>query len=142
MTGFDPSALERAAKAARELDASKNSKSAVELIKVQETTKQHEAATKRAEYDAMSQQMQLQRAEKEGEEARRTLERKSQFDRDREDYKDKLDRKKLVDQLQAQKEMQEAGLRRQEEGVLKQEKLRRQTLEYEAELRQKTELAR
>ncbi|GMI04992.1 hypothetical protein TrVE_jg8178 [Triparma verrucosa] len=142
VTGFDPSALERAAKAARELDASKNSKSAVELIKVQETTKQHEAATKRAEYDAMSQQMQLQRAEKEGEEARKTLERKSQFDRDREDYKDKLDRKKLVDQLQAQKEMQEAGLRRQEEGVLKQEKLRRQTLEYEAELRQKTELAR
>ncbi|GMH79124.1 hypothetical protein TL16_g08038, partial [Triparma laevis f. inornata] len=142
VTGFDPSALERAAKAARELDASKNSKSAVELIKVQETTKQHEAATKRAEYDAMSQQMQLQRAEKEGEEARKTLERKSQYDRDREDYKDKLDRKKLVDQLQAQKEMQEAGLKRQEEGVLKQEKLRRQTLEYEAELRQKTELAR
>ena len=40
MTGFDPTSLERAAKAARELDASKNARSAVDLVKTQETTKQ------------------------------------------------------------------------------------------------------
>jgi ATPase family AAA domain-containing protein 3A/B len=40
VTGFDPEGLERAAKAARELDASKNASAAVELIKTQEVTKQ------------------------------------------------------------------------------------------------------
>ena len=40
VTGFDPEGLERAAKAARELDASRNASSAIELIKTQEATKQ------------------------------------------------------------------------------------------------------
>lgn len=40
VTGFDPEGLERAAKAARELDSSRNASSAIELIKSQELTKQ------------------------------------------------------------------------------------------------------
>jgi ATPase family AAA domain-containing protein 3A/B len=40
VTGFDPEGLERAAKAARELDASRNASQAIELIKTQEVTKQ------------------------------------------------------------------------------------------------------
>ena len=48
VTGFDPEGLERAAKAARDLDSSRNASAAIELIKTQETTKQHEAAAKRA----------------------------------------------------------------------------------------------
>jgi ATPase family AAA domain-containing protein 3A/B len=40
ITGFDPEGLERAAKAARDLDSSKNAGSAIELIKSQELTKQ------------------------------------------------------------------------------------------------------
>jgi hypothetical protein len=40
VTGFDPEGLERAAKAARELDASRNAAQAIELIKTQEVTKQ------------------------------------------------------------------------------------------------------
>jgi Domain of unknown function (DUF3523) len=40
VTGFDPEGLERAAKAARELDASRNAGQAIELIKTQEVTKQ------------------------------------------------------------------------------------------------------
>ena len=40
LTGFDPEGLERAAKAARELDASRNAPAAIELIKSQEATKQ------------------------------------------------------------------------------------------------------
>ena len=40
MTGFDPEGLERAAKAARDLDKSRNSSAAIELIKTQEITKQ------------------------------------------------------------------------------------------------------
>ena len=40
VTGFDPDGLERAAKAARDLDASRNASQAIELIKTQEVTKQ------------------------------------------------------------------------------------------------------
>jgi ATPase family AAA domain-containing protein 3A/B len=40
VTGFDPEGLERAAKAARELDSSRNASAAIELIKMQEATKQ------------------------------------------------------------------------------------------------------
>jgi ATPase family AAA domain-containing protein 3A/B len=40
LTGFDPEGLERAAKAARELDGSRNAPAAIELIKTQEVTKQ------------------------------------------------------------------------------------------------------
>ena len=48
MHGFDPSALERAAKAAKELDSSRNAKEALRLITLQEQTKQKEAETERA----------------------------------------------------------------------------------------------
>lgn len=40
VTGFDPEGLERAAKAARDLDNSRNAAAAIELIKTQEATKQ------------------------------------------------------------------------------------------------------
>ena len=71
-----------------------------------------------------------------------TLERKSQYDRQREEYKDQLDRKKLADQLQAQREMQMESLKKQEEAVLRQEKIRRETAAYEAELKSKADIAK
>lgn len=40
VTGFDPEGLERAAKAARELDNSRNAPAAIDLVKTQEATKQ------------------------------------------------------------------------------------------------------
>lgn len=142
VTGFDPEGLERAAKAARELDASHNAGSAIELIKTQELTKQHEASSKRAEMEAYSQQMKSQNIEREAEEARKTLESQTQHDKYRAEYRDELERKRQVDLLNAQKYMQEEQLKKQEEMVAKQEAMRRKTAEYEAELRTKTELAK
>lgn len=107
VTGFDPEGLERAAKAARDLDKSKNASQAIELIKTQEATKQHEAAAKRAEMDAYSQQMRAQNIEKEGDEARKTLDAQTQHEQRRADYQDQLERKRQVDMLNAQKYMQE-----------------------------------
>lgn len=142
VTGFDPEGLERAAKAARELDGSRNAKSAIELIKTQEATKQHEAAAKRAEYDAYTQQMRQTNIEKEAEEARKTLDAQTQHERYRAEYADELERKRQVDMLNAQKYMQEEQLKKQEEMVARQEAMRRKTAEYEAQLRTKTELAK
>lgn len=107
VTGFDPEGLERAAKAARELDSSRNAPAAIELIKAQEATKQHEAAAKRAEMDAYTQQMRAQNIEREGEEARKTLDAQTQHDQRRAEYHDQLERKRQVDMLNAQKYMQE-----------------------------------
>lgn len=142
VTGFDPEGLERAAKAARELDDSRNAAQAIELIKTQEATKQHEAAAKRAEYDAYTQQMRAQNIEKEGEEARKTLDVQTQHEQKRAEYKDQLERKRQVDMLNAQKYMQEEQLKKQEEMAMRQEEMRRKTAEHEASLRTKTELAK
>mmetsp|Transcript_36511 Transcript_36511/g.75992 ORF Transcript_36511/g.75992 Transcript_36511/m.75992 type:complete len:580 (-) Transcript_36511:382-2121(-) len=142
VTGFDPEGLERAAKAARELDASRNANQAIDLIKTQEATKQHESAAKRAEYDAYTQQMRAQNIEKEGEEARKTLDAQTQHEQKRAEYQDQLERKRQVDMLNAQKYMQEEQLKKQEEMALRQEEMRRKTAEHEAELRTRTELAK
>ena len=107
VTGFDPEGLERAAKAARELDASRNARQAIDLIQTQEATKQHEAAAKRAEMDAYAQQMRSQNIEREGEEARKTLDAQTQHEQRRAEYQDQLERKRQVDMLNAQKYMQE-----------------------------------
>jgi len=107
VTGFDPEGLERAAKAARDLDNSRNAKQAVELIKTQEATKQHEAAAKRAQNDAYVEQMRSQNIQLEAEEARKTLDAQTQHERHRAEYQDELERKRQVDMLNAQKYMQE-----------------------------------
>jgi ATPase family AAA domain-containing protein 3A/B len=107
VTGFDPEGLERAAKAARELDGSRNASAAIELIKTQEATKQHEAAAKRSEMDAYSQQLRQQNIAAEAEEARKTLDAQTQHERHRSEYRDELERKRQVDMLNAQKYMQE-----------------------------------
>mmetsp|Transcript_5194 Transcript_5194/g.9890 ORF Transcript_5194/g.9890 Transcript_5194/m.9890 type:complete len:574 (-) Transcript_5194:829-2550(-) len=142
VTGFDPEGLERAAAAARDLDKSRNANAAIELIRTQEATKQHEAAAKRAEYDAYAQQMRQANIEKEAAEARKTLEAQTQHERYRAEYADELERKRQVDMLNAQRYMQEEQLKKQEEMVARQEAMRRKTAEYEAELRTKTELAK
>ena len=107
LTGFDPEGLERAAKAARELDSSRNASAAIELIKTQEATKQHEASAKRAEMEAYAQQQRAQNISAEAEEARKTLEAQTQHERHRAEYRDELERKRQVDMLNAQKYMQE-----------------------------------
>lgn len=80
--------------------------------------------------------------QQEGEEARRTLDAQTEHERRRAEYRDQLERKRYVDQLNAEKYRKEEELRKQEEYLAKQEAIKRKTLEYEAELRQQTELAR
>ena len=140
--GFDPTALERAAKAAKELDTSKNGKEALRLISTQEVTKQKEHETERAKYQAMQQELAIRRAQEEEAAAARTLEKQTQHERSRAEYKDQLERKRMVDQINAQRHLQEEERKKAEDSLRRQEEIRRKTLEYEAELRQQTEMAR
>lgn len=140
--GFDPSALERAAKAAKDLDKSKNSKEALQLISTQEATRQKEHEMERAKYMAMQQELAIRKVQEEEVAAARTMEKKTEHDKQLADYKDQLERRRLVEQLNAQKQLQEEERMKAEESLQRQEAIRRKTLEYEAELRQQTEMAR
>ena len=71
-----------------------------------------------------------------------TLDAQTEHDKRRADYTDQLDRKRYVDKINAERQMREEEVRRQEAAVQKQEAMKRKTLEYEAELRQRTELER
>jgi len=140
--GFDPSALERAAKAAKDLDKSKNAKDALRVINAQETTKQKEHEVERAKYQAMQQELAIRRVQEEEASAARTLEKQSEHERNRALHKDQLDRKRMADQLNAQRHMQEEERHKAEQSLQRQEEIRRKTLEHEAALRQQTEMAR
>lgn len=139
---FDPSGLERAAKAARELENSKHAKEAFQLAREGEKTKQMEQQSEIKKNEAMYKAYEIQRLQKEGEEKRNTLQEESKQHQQRAKFQDQLKRKQYADQLSAQKYMKEQELKKQEEMVARQEALKRKTLEYEAELRQKTEMAK
>lgn len=139
---FDPSGLERAAKAARELENSRHAKDAFQIAKETERTKQLEHTAKVKENEALYKQYEIVRVQKEGEERRKTLEEETRQHQQRAQYQDQLKRKQYADQLAYQKQMKEQELKKQEEMLARQESSRRKTLEYEAELRQKTELAK
>lgn len=140
--GFDPSALERAAKAAKELDGSRNARDALRVITSQEVTKQKEAEVERAKFQAMQQELAIRRIQEEEQAAERTLDKQTQHEKARAEYSDSLERKRIQEQMQFQRKMAEEERKKSEESLARQEAIRKKTLEYEAELRQQTEMAR
>ncbi|KAK4879589.1 hypothetical protein RN001_007735 [Aquatica leii] len=139
---FDSSALERAASAAKELEKSKHAREALELSKMQETTRQIEHQTKIKEYEASITQMQMEAKRIDGDEKRKTLQEETRQHQQRAQYQDQLARKRYEDQLVQQQRMNEENLRRQEESVAKQEAMRKATIEHEMELRSQNEMKR
>ncbi|XP_013393991.1 ATPase family AAA domain-containing protein 3-A [Lingula anatina] len=137
---FDSAALERAAKAAKELEASKHAKEALEITKMQEQTLQIEHQAKIKEYEAAIEQMKGDQIRISEEERRKTLGEQAKQQKARAEYEDLLSRRRYDDQLVQQQKMQEQQLRSQEESVQKQEAMRRSTIEHEAELRHKYEM--
>ena len=134
--------MERAAKAAKELDTSKNAREALRLISEQEVTKQKSHEMERARFQAMQQELAIRRQQEEEQAAIRNMEKQTQHEKARSDYKDQLERKRIAEQINAQRHMQDEERKKAEESLARQEAIRRKTLEYEAELRQQTEMAR
>ncbi|XP_015752312.1 PREDICTED: ATPase family AAA domain-containing protein 3-B-like [Acropora digitifera] len=139
---FDPSGLERAAKAARELEKSDHSKEALEMARLQETSKQLEHQRKIKDFEANIEAMQLDKTRVEQDEKRKTLAAETQQHQQRAQYQDQLARKRYDDQLVQQRRMNEESLAKQEESVKKQEAMKRGTIEYEAHLKHENEMKR
>ena len=141
-SGFDPTGLERAAKAAREIDASAHARLAFDVIQAREATKRLEHGTRQAAYEMRAREYEMQSVGKEGAEARQTLAAQTDHANRQAEYADQLERRRYAANLGAQRHARAAELQRHEKSLERQEDLRRRTLRYEAELREKTELKR
>uniref|UniRef100_A0A7N5JVS0 ATPase family AAA domain containing 3A n=1 Tax=Ailuropoda melanoleuca TaxID=9646 RepID=A0A7N5JVS0_AILME len=141
-SNFDPTGLERAAKAARELEHSRHAKEALSLAQMQEQTLQLEQQSKLKEYEAAVEQLKNEQIRVQAEERRKTLNEETRQHQARAQYQDKLARQRYEDQLKQQQLLNEENLRKQEESVQKQEAMRRATVEREMELRHKNEMLR
>lgn len=139
---FDSAALERAAKAAKDLESTKHAKEALELSKMQETTSQLENQRKMKEVEGQIEQMKIEHTRVAQEERRKTMAEETKQHQQRANYQDQLSRKRYDDQLAQQARLNEENLKKQEESTAKQEQMRKSTLEYEFELRKKNEDAR
>ncbi|XP_067253301.1 ATPase family AAA domain containing 3 [Chanodichthys erythropterus] len=141
-SNFDPTGLERAAQAAKDLDRSRHAKEALDLARMQEQTVQMEHQSKMKEYEAAVEQLKGEQIRVQGEERRKTLNEETKQHQARAQYQDKLARQRYDDQLRQQQILNEENLRKQEESVQKQEAMRRATIEHEMDLRHKNEMLR
>uniref|UniRef100_A0A8C5Q1F9 ATPase family AAA domain containing 3A n=1 Tax=Leptobrachium leishanense TaxID=445787 RepID=A0A8C5Q1F9_9ANUR len=141
-SNFDPTGLERAAKAARDLDQSRHAKDALHLAKMQEETLHLEHQAKIKEYDAAVEQIKNEQIRVQGDERRKTMQEETKQNQARAQYQDKLARQRYEDQLRQQQMLNEDNLKKQEDSVQKQEAMRRATVEHEMELRHKNEMLR
>lgn len=141
-SNFDPTGLERAAKAAKDLDKSRYAKEALGLARMQEQTVQLEHESKVKEYEAAVEQLKGEQLHIQGEERRKTLAEETKQNQARAQFQDKLARQRYDDQLRQQQFINEENLRKQEDSVVKQESMRKATIEHEMELRCRNDLIR
>ena len=120
MYGFDPTGLERAAKAAKILDNSPNSKNAFELALKEEETKQ------------LQTKMNLKNIDHSNRQQRMSYEAK--LAKEKAEYEDLLARERIEFRLQKEKEAKELALRETEESIKRQEEYRKQTIKFENEM--------
>lgn len=139
---FDSAALERAAKAAKDLEKSVHAKELLELSRAQERTKQMEYEKQISEMKTYQEELKAKSAQQLAEERRKLLDEETRHNNERARYQDQLARKRNEDQMAQQARVQEELLRKQEESVKKQEAMRKRTIEEEAELKHQYDMKR
>lgn len=122
---FDPSALERGAKALKEIDGSGNAAKAFEITKQQEITKQKEMQLQSEQMQTARQEMALKRAGIEGEEKRKNIAAKEDQERQTAHYKSQLESQLYQDKLEEQQKQNETWLQQQHQNFLRQEEIRK-----------------
>jgi len=133
---FDPTALERGAKALRDLDNSPNAEKAFDLTKLAEQTKHKEVQKDIEQQHTMRAQAQLQRNQQDAEEKRRTISHQNEQERRTAEYKARLDQELYQSKLEDQQKQIDQQLQMQHEQFLRQEDTRkRNNLELEDEKR-------
>ncbi|CAN7112964.1 unnamed protein product, partial [Brassica rapa subsp. narinosa] len=142
--GFDPEALERGAKALKEINNSSYAKNVFESIKQQEETKQTEFAAKAQEYKAMQAQAETERQKVIYDEHKKLAQHQAQTKSQMARYEDDLARKRMqASVLQAENEYHRTRnqelVKMQEDSAIRQEQARRATEEQIQAQRRQTE---
>jgi len=133
---FDPTALERGAKALKELDSSPNAAKAFEVTKLAEQTKQKELQAQIEQQQAQRTQAQLQRSQLDAEEKRKTISHQNEQERRTAEYKARLDSELYQSKLEDQQKQIDQQLSMQHDQFVRQEELRKKNnLELEEEKR-------
>ncbi|CAI9302220.1 unnamed protein product [Lactuca saligna] len=138
-SGFDPEALERGAKALREIAASSQAKKAFELMKKQEETRQTELASKTAEFKVMQAQAETERQRVIYDEQKKLAQQQAQIKSQMARYEDELARKRMQAENEHHRTRNQELVKMQEESSIRQEQARRATEEQIQAQRRQTE---
>lgn len=144
---FDPTALERGAKALKQLDSSPNAQKAFEIIKLQEKTRQKELERDIEQSSAYRSKASLERTRLEADERRKTITHQQEEERATSQYKAKLETEAYSKKLKEQESQNARILKQQHDKFLEQEEIRkkneqeilemrRRQMEYESKLEQ------
>ncbi|XP_047327708.1 ATPase family AAA domain-containing protein 3-like [Impatiens glandulifera] len=138
-SGFDPEALERGAKALREIASSSQAKKAFEVIKKQEETRQLEMTSKEAEFKAIQAQAETDRQRVIYEEQKKLTQQQAQIKSQMARYEDELARKRMQAENEHHRARNQELVKLQEESAMKLEQIRRATEEQIQAQRRQTE---
>ncbi|CAF3631230.1 unnamed protein product [Rotaria socialis] len=139
---FDSTALERAAKAAKELERSPHANQAFDVVKMQEQTKQLEIQKQMKEYSQHEEDIRFKHQQQLNEEKRRMMNEETHHQNERAKFQDQLARKRMQDQAAEQARLQDEERRRQEDSVRKQEEMKQRSIEYAEQVRHQYEMKR
>ncbi|KAL3521761.1 hypothetical protein ACH5RR_019910 [Cinchona calisaya] len=137
--GFDPEALERGAKALREITTSSQAKKVFEVIKKQEETRQSQLAAKADEFKALQSQAETERQRVVYDEQKKLAQQQAQIKSQMARYEDELARKRMQAENEHQRARNQELVKMQEESSMRQEAARRATEEQIQAQRRQTD---
>ncbi|KAD4888445.1 hypothetical protein R6Q59_034537 [Mikania micrantha] len=140
--GFDPEALERGAKALRNINSSPYSKQVFELMRKQEQVRLTELAAEKAHQEAIQAQLDIEKQQKLAEDQRNLIQQQSQAKAQLLRYEDELARKRMQTDHEAQRQHNAELARMQEESLIRKEQARRATEEQIQAQQRQTEKER
>ncbi|KAL8231087.1 hypothetical protein R6Q57_000865 [Mikania cordata] len=140
--GFDPEALERGAKALRNINSSPYSKQVFELMRKQEQVRLTELAAEKAHQEAIQAQLDIEKQQKLAEDQRSLIQQQSQAKAQLLRYEDELARKRMQTDHEAQRQHNAELARMQEESLIRKEQARRATEEQIQAQQRQTEKER
>lgn len=140
--GFDAEPMEKAVQLAFELGRERNPSAVAHERRSKLSKTRAEVSEKMAEYSHWASEADKHIDHKVREEGARMRDMKDEHSRAREEFRDRLKRQRAVDKAQLAKVEREKQQEMEQELAARQEQVRRETIELEAQLRQKTELER
>ncbi|GAB2264956.1 hypothetical protein Dimus_000027 [Dionaea muscipula] len=137
--GFDPEALERGAKALREIASSAHAKKVFEIIKKQEETRQAELALKVQEFKKLQAEAETEKQRVVYDEQKKLAQQQAQVKSQMARYEDELARKRMAAENEYHRSRNQELVKLQEESSIRQETARRATEEQIQAQRRQTE---